>query len=98
MNIQVDPTRSNLASAMMNSKIRPRAVVVYGVKIFPPSPPNYVTNRLSYACFFFYEVNLIIWAYFRLFSLFSLISKQPCVDATVGGIDVMRPWERYSSY
>ena len=67
MNIQVDPTRSNLASAMMNSKIRPRAVVVYGVKIFPPSPPNYVTNRLSYACFFFYEVNLIIWAYFRLF-------------------------------
>ena len=34
MNIQVDPTRSNLASAMLNSKIRPRAVVGYGVKIF----------------------------------------------------------------
>ena len=27
MNIQVDPTSSNLASAMLNSKIRPRAVV-----------------------------------------------------------------------
>ena len=33
---------SNLASAMLNSKIRPRAVVGYGVKIFHPSPPNYV--------------------------------------------------------
>ena len=44
MNIQVDPTSSNLASAMLNSKIRPRAVVGYGVKIFHPSPPNYV-NR-----------------------------------------------------
>ena len=44
MNIQVDPTSSNLASAMLNSKIRPRAVVGYGVKIFHPSPPNYVTR------------------------------------------------------
>ena len=44
MNIQVDPTRSNLASAMLNSKIRPRAVVGYGVKIFSPSPPSYVTR------------------------------------------------------
>ena len=35
---------SNLASAMLNSKIRPRAVVGYGVKIFHPSPPNYVTR------------------------------------------------------
>ena len=34
MNIQVDPTRSNLASAMLNSKIRPRAVVGCGVEIF----------------------------------------------------------------
>ena len=42
MNIQVDPTNSNLASAMLNSKIRPRAVVGYCVKIFHPSPPNYV--------------------------------------------------------
>ena len=33
MNIQVDPTSSNLASAMLNFKIRPRAVVGYGVKI-----------------------------------------------------------------
>ena len=24
--------------------LRPRAVVGYGVKIFPPSPPNYVTR------------------------------------------------------
>ena len=44
MNIQVHPTRSNLAFAMLNSKIRPRAVVGYGVKIFHPSPPNYVTR------------------------------------------------------
>ena len=44
MNIQVDPTSSNHASAMLNSKIRPRAVVGYGVKIFHPSPPNYVTR------------------------------------------------------
>ena len=44
MNIQVDPTRSNLPSAMLNLKIRPRAVVGYGVKIFLPSPPNYVTR------------------------------------------------------
>ena len=44
MNIQVDPTSSNLASVMLNSKIRPRAVVGYGVKIFHPSPPNYVTR------------------------------------------------------
>ena len=44
MNIQVDPTSSNLASAMLNSKIRPRAVVGYGVKIFRPSPLNYITR------------------------------------------------------
>ena len=44
MNIQVDPTSSNLASAMLNSKIRPRAFVGYGVKIFHSSPPNYVTR------------------------------------------------------
>ena len=44
MNIQVDSTSSNLASAMLNSKIRPRAVVGYGVQIFRPSPPNYVTR------------------------------------------------------
>ena len=44
MNIQVDPTRSNLTSAMLNSKIRPRAAVGYGVKIFHPSPLNYVTR------------------------------------------------------
>ena len=36
--------RSNLASAMLNSKIRPRSVVGYSVKIFHPSPPNYVTR------------------------------------------------------
>ena len=44
MNIQVDPTRSNLASGMLNSKISPRAVVGYGVKICLPSPPSYVTR------------------------------------------------------
>ena len=44
MNIQVDSTSSNLASAMLNWKIRPGAVVGYGVKIFHLSPPNYVTR------------------------------------------------------
>ena len=44
MNIQVDPTSSNLASSMLNSKIRTHAVVGYGVKIFRPSPLNYVTR------------------------------------------------------
>ena len=44
MNIQVDPTSSNLASAMLNSKIKPRAAVGYGVKSFHSSPPNYVTR------------------------------------------------------
>ena len=44
MNIQVDPTSSNLTSAILDSKIRPRAVVGYGVKIFHPSPLNYVTR------------------------------------------------------
>ena len=29
---------------MLNSKLGPRAVVGYGVKIFLPSPPNYVTR------------------------------------------------------
>ena len=48
MNIQVDPTSSNLASAMLNSKIGPHAVVGYGVKIFHPSPPNYVTRSPGY--------------------------------------------------
>ena len=47
MNNQVDATSSNLASVMLNSKIRPRDVVGYGVKIFHPSPPNYVTRSLG---------------------------------------------------
>ena len=44
INIQVDSTSSNLASAMLNLKIKPRRAVGYGVKIFHPSPPNYVTR------------------------------------------------------
>ena len=52
MNIQVDPTSSNLASTMLNAKIRPRAVVGYGVKIFLPSPPNYVSRSPECACEF----------------------------------------------
>jgi len=44
MNIQVDPTSSNLASAMLNSKIGPRAFVGYGAKTFHASPPNHVTR------------------------------------------------------
>ena len=44
MNNQVDATSSNLTSAMLNSKIRPREVVGYVVKIFHPSPPNYVSR------------------------------------------------------
>ena len=43
MNLQVDPS-SNLASALLDSKIRPPAVVGYRVKIFCPSPLNYVTR------------------------------------------------------
>ena len=50
MNIQVDSTSSNLASAMLDSKIMPRAVVGYGVKIFHPSPPNYVTRSPGIIC------------------------------------------------
>ena len=56
MNIQVDPTSSNLASAMLNSKIRPRAVVGYGVKIFHPSPPNYVTRSPGDDIFLSYKM------------------------------------------
>jgi len=44
MNILVDSTSSNLTSAMLNLKIRPRAVVGYGVGVFHPSPVNYVTR------------------------------------------------------
>ena len=53
MNIQVDPTSSNLASAMLNSKIRPRAVVGTALKFFIPvlritSPDHLVrTSRES---------------------------------------------------
>ena len=49
MNNQVDVTSSNLAPAMLNSKIRPREVVGYGVKIFHPSPPNYVPRSPGFA-------------------------------------------------
>ena len=31
--------------------LRPRAVVGYGVKIFLPSPPNYVTDDDTYIAF-----------------------------------------------
>ena len=31
--------------------LRLRAVVGYGVKIFPPSPPNYVTRSPGFSCF-----------------------------------------------
>ena len=48
MNIQVDPTSSNLAFAVLNSKIEPRAVVGYSVKTFLPSPPNYITRSPGY--------------------------------------------------
>ena len=42
---------SNLASAMLNSKIRSRAVVGYGAKIFHPSPPNYITRSPGFVAF-----------------------------------------------
>jgi len=44
MNIQVDPTSSNLASAILNSKIRPRVIVGCGVETFHPGAPNCVTR------------------------------------------------------
>jgi len=50
MNIQVDPTSCNLASAMLNLKIR--SVAGYSVKIFHPSPPNYVTRSPGIPSFF----------------------------------------------
>ena len=43
---------------MLNSKIRPRAVVGYGVKIFHPSPLNYVT-RSPGECYM-HVINLIV--------------------------------------
>ena len=55
MNIQVDSTSSNLASAMLNLKIRLRAVVGYDVKIFHPSPPNYVTRSPGWAIIFKFD-------------------------------------------
>ena len=91
MNIQVEPTSSNLASAMLNSKIRPRAVVGYGVKIFHPSPPNYVTRSpgndfaiyLSRRIFMVAETKLFFSFFMQNFSLlfssfiFSLFSLPP---------------------
>ena len=34
----------NAAGSLETKHLRPRAVVGYGVKIFLPSPPNYVTR------------------------------------------------------
>ena len=41
---------------MLNSKIRPRAVVGYGVKIFHPSPPNYVTRSSGYLSIMVFDI------------------------------------------
>ena len=60
MNIQVDPTSFNLASAMLNSKIRPRAVVGYSIKIFHPSPPNYVTRSPGSPAIFIIDCSVIL--------------------------------------
>ena len=65
MNIQVDSTSSNLASAILNSKVTPRAVVGYGVKIFHPSPPNYVTRSPGYL----WDLMLQLCASFPFFHL-----------------------------
>jgi len=48
MNIQVDATSSNLASATLNSKIRLHVVVGCGVEVFHSSPPNCVTRSPGY--------------------------------------------------
>ena len=67
---------SNLTSAMLNSKIRPSAVVGYGVKIFHPSPPNYVTRSpgrvkwLILVC----QVPLLPWPP-RSFPMLNLLSN-----------------------
>ena len=44
--VEVEPTRSALATAMLSSKqhLRPRAVVGYGINIFVPRPLHYVTR------------------------------------------------------
>ena len=41
--------RFPLLNEYSNSKIRPRAVVGYGVKTFHPSPPYYVTRSPGYS-------------------------------------------------
>ena len=48
--VEVEPTRSALATAMLSSKqhLRPRAVVGYGIKIFVPRPLHYVTRSPGY--------------------------------------------------
>ena len=69
MNIQVDLTSSNLASAMFNSKIMPRAVVGYGVKIFHPSPPNYVTRSPRYIFIFKYLLCVLTQNQFNLIAI-----------------------------
>ena len=44
--VEVEPTRSGLATLMLISKTTPRARVVvgYGIKIFVPRPLHYVTR------------------------------------------------------
>ena len=43
--VKVEPTRSALATAILNSKTTPQVVVVgYGIKIFVPRPLYYVTR------------------------------------------------------
>ena len=47
--VEVEPTRSTLATAMLNSKTtpqarEPRAVVGYGIKIVVPRPLHYITR------------------------------------------------------
>ena len=62
MSVQVDPTSSNLATAMLNSKIWPRAVVGYGVKIFHPSTPNCVTRSPGWRSLVITTRYFQIWA------------------------------------
>ena len=79
MTIQVDPTSSYLASVTLNSKIRPRAVVGYSVKIFHPSPPNYITRSpricLSLRTWHTYTTAIVFFSLFYKFG-YNFISSQ----------------------
>ena len=45
-------------------RLRPRALVGYGVKIFLPSPPNYVTGSPGYYYYYHYYYYYYYYYYY----------------------------------